>query len=394
MKALANMVLFIISLTLSLVFLEWASRMLFGIPNPLPIDPNENRSFISRPLSRGEFPVRINESHYDNVPYQISSLGLRDREYAKKRTNEIRVALVGDSMAMGWGLLRSETVSRQLERLLQSSNTLGHIQVINAGQFGYGPAQELSMLEETVGVLEPDIVILQLFMGNDLADSARAGGIRLEAHSLDALLTDGLMSRDSNTCYRINRWLRETSRAYQQFANSTGNAAPICSLIPQESLPSPIVIIPNADRPDWLEVDLKKWYPELNISWEITKEGIRGIRQYCRDRGIKLFVYVQPSLADVSLNSFYRAVSFSADTSIYEHRKGIRLAEKFLRAEHLMSVDILGAILAEENPEAAFYLWDGHLTPNGAKRVAKALYSSIVSIPIRRSDGVKVLRLE
>jgi len=139
------LVLFI-SLSVSLVIMEGACRLFFGHPNPLPIDPHEERSFTSRPSSRGVFPVRMSETNYDYVPYQISSIGLRDREYSVKGPSEVRIALLGDSMTMGWGLASKDTMARQLEKMIYTSKSPEHVRVINAGHFGYGPVQELSFL--------------------------------------------------------------------------------------------------------------------------------------------------------------------------------------------------------------------------------------------------------
>jgi len=290
-----------------------------------------------------------------------------------KQTSEVRIALLGDSMTMGWGLLRNETVSRQLEHMLQADNSTARIQVINAGQFGYGPIQELSLLEEIVGPLEPDIIVLELFMGNDVADSAQAVGTRLRSHNLEALLIHELMARDSDPCYRANRWLREFSRAYQMLARAIGNAAPICSLVRPDGSPPPIEIGPNEPRPDWLEVDLLDWYPELEQGWEATKEGVRGIRRYCEERGIELYVYVLPSLSDLSLESFRSAISYSGNPEAYEYGKGTRLAEEFFREESFASIDVRSSIMQNVSPELAFFPWAGHLTPRGANDVATAI---------------------
>jgi hypothetical protein len=156
-------------------------------------------------------------------------------------------------------------------------------------------------------------------------------------------------------------------------ARAVGNAAPICSLGHLYGSPPPIAISPNEPRPDWLEVNLLHWYPELEKSWELTKEGIRGIRRYCDERGIELYVYVLPSLTELSPKSFRSAVSHSADPEAYEYGKGVRLAEEFFREEGLISIDVQTFILEQGNPELAFYLWDGHLTPKGAKEVARAI---------------------
>ena len=383
MRISARLLVVAVSLGSSLILGEWVSRVQYGHPNPLPIDPHEQRSFWSRPLSKGTFPVRLDESRYLYVPYTTSTLGLRDREYASKKPGDVRVALLGDSMTMGWGLLDHETVARRLESMLPTISSARRVEVINAGQFGYGPIQELNLLKETVGLLKPDIVVLQLFMSNDVADSARAAGFRLRSHDLETLIIDQLISRNSILCYRVNRWLRDNSRAYQIIARAVGRPAPICfSSLLRGSLPA-ITVSPNEPRPHWLEVNLRRWYPEIEKGWELTKVGIRGIRNYCDERGIEFFVYVQPALLDLSPEQFRSAVVQSTDPEAYEYRKGIRLAEEFFREEGIRNIDVQLPLLTRVEPDLAFYLWDGHLTPLGAQEVARA-----ISIALRGASEV------
>ncbi len=376
MRSNYKIVVVLISMCAALLLGELIVRSLFGQPNPLPIDPHHHRTFTSRPLSSGVFPVRINESEYQDFPYHISSLGLRDREYAPKQSKEVRIALLGDSMTMGWGLHSNETIARRLEKLLMP---FGNVRVINAGQFGYGPVQELNLLEETIGALEPDIIVHSIFMGNDVADSALTEGLRLRSHNLEALVINELMKRDSNSCYRANRWLREHSRIYLMVTQLAGNPAPICALVNLEGALPPISISPNAARPSWLEVNLEQWYPELDQSWEITKGAIRGIQHYSDQREIKLFVYAQPSLADISPMQFRNAARNSAFPEAYEFGKAIRTAEDFFQEEEMASIDVQSTILAQRDPEHAFYLWDGHLTPDGADWVARAISENLYS---------------
>ncbi|HOH52545.1 MAG TPA: hypothetical protein PLI98_17595 [Candidatus Hydrogenedentes bacterium] len=55
------------------------------------------------------------------------------------------------------------------------------VTVINCGVGGYAPWQERMFLRKRGFPLEPDLVVLQLFPGNDVAGSYSRAGKRLEA---------------------------------------------------------------------------------------------------------------------------------------------------------------------------------------------------------------------
>lgn len=100
---------------------------------------------------------------------KTNSLGLReDREFADKQA--LRILVLGDSFVFGLGVQRSETFQAVLERRL--SKRLGQaVEVINAGVPGYGTCHERLVLEDLLPKLQPDLVLLCFYAGNDLVDN-------------------------------------------------------------------------------------------------------------------------------------------------------------------------------------------------------------------------------
>jgi hypothetical protein len=91
-----------------------------------------------------------------------NSLGFRGPDIAiEKPPGRTRVLVLGDSMTYGVGVEYEETYSAVLESLDP------RLQVINTGVPGYCGEQELLLLEEFVGRLAPDVVLVAYFW-NDL----------------------------------------------------------------------------------------------------------------------------------------------------------------------------------------------------------------------------------
>ncbi|RMG16164.1 MAG: SGNH/GDSL hydrolase family protein [Planctomycetota bacterium] len=78
----------------------------------------------------------------------------------------LRVALVGDSFLAGLGVRDDELVSSRLAAALGEGVSVG-----NYGVPGYGQLQELLLLEELLPRDRPDLVLLFLYVRNDLDDN-------------------------------------------------------------------------------------------------------------------------------------------------------------------------------------------------------------------------------
>jgi lysophospholipase L1-like esterase len=95
------------------------------------------------------------------------------------------VVAIGDSFVEGAETVRARVVDAELSRRLG-------VPVVNFGQSGYGPQQELVVLERYAKPLSPKVVVWFFFGGNDLDDAESYDWRR--SH-LDELLTPPLGSR-------------------------------------------------------------------------------------------------------------------------------------------------------------------------------------------------------
>jgi hypothetical protein len=100
-----------------------------------------------------------------------NSLGLRDHEVSvRKRPGTLRVLALGDSFTYGITALE-DTWPKLLERNLRKRFPGRTIEVLNAGVPCYSTYQELAYLERSLLQLDPDVVVLGFFVGNDFDDN-------------------------------------------------------------------------------------------------------------------------------------------------------------------------------------------------------------------------------
>lgn len=112
---------------------------------------------------------------------RINAEGFRDRDHAPARpAGGFRVAVLGDSFVEAREVALADTFWKVMERRLQRCLGPGRapVEVLGFGVNGYGPPQELIVLETRVWRYQPDAVVLALFTGNDIANASR----RLDGH--------------------------------------------------------------------------------------------------------------------------------------------------------------------------------------------------------------------
>lgn len=128
---------------------------------------------------RNQACVRLKTTEYDEV-LKTNSVGMVGPDLpATKPTDEFRVVVLGDSYTVGGQVPYEQTFPAILEQQLRA-NGYAHVRVINAGVGGYTTFNEAGLLREHSARLQPDLVIVAAFLGNDVFENvlATAAGYR------------------------------------------------------------------------------------------------------------------------------------------------------------------------------------------------------------------------
>ena len=123
---------------------------------------NNPEGLIFRPNSE----VRYTTSEFDYIA-KINSIGLREREMKVEKSDKYRILCFGDSWTYGWGVNLEQSYPRQLENYLLSQGR--NVEVINCGQAGIYTTIYAQQIEKIAPVLKPDMIIVGVLQGDDLA---------------------------------------------------------------------------------------------------------------------------------------------------------------------------------------------------------------------------------
>jgi hypothetical protein len=102
----------------------------------------------------------------------INAQGVRDDgPIGPKADDERRVVVLGDSLVLSVQVPLVETFCKRLEARLNATGDGRRWRVINAGVQGYGPVQEWFFFDRVAAALQPDIVLIVAFVGNDAIEA-------------------------------------------------------------------------------------------------------------------------------------------------------------------------------------------------------------------------------
>lgn len=144
---------------------------------------------------------------------RLNSRGFRTPEYAPEKGAAFRVVVLGDSFAFGANGVPYSTLWHQVAGDALEEATGRSVEVINLGMPGVGPRFALRLWELEAERLDPDLVVLGFFVGNDLTDEGD--------EPLESTLSGGLAQRSV-----LVRLLRNALR------RRTGLAAPAAAEAP------------------------------------------------------------------------------------------------------------------------------------------------------------------
>lgn len=109
----------------------------------------------------------------DGVTIVINSSGFRDDEFSEPPPPGMRIVVLGDSVAWGWGVPMEAAFPQALEARLRGLATEPYASsvVYNLAVDGYGTLQEVRLLETRGLALNPDLVVVSYILNDpDLAD--------------------------------------------------------------------------------------------------------------------------------------------------------------------------------------------------------------------------------
>jgi hypothetical protein len=348
----------IVSCLLGLLLVELLLAVFYPIPYSLEVnmyfEPDPYTGFRHKPDTLGMYNAA--------TPARANSQGNRDAEVAiPKPPNIFRILLIGDSFTVGANVQEAEVFGQVLERLLNESAGQ-KIEVVNTGVGGWSPFQYAQFLQHYGAAYEPDLVLVGLFVGND---------VYLDQFSVEQTLTAVMGRRVSRAAAAspgigLRVWVYEHSHIYRALMSSRpddqiyvrpdGNCASFSDLyirIQQERVPAHLAT-PS---------------PELLARMESSIAEIETMQLLAQQMGAELVVAIFPDENQLNAELQARVIPAAA-LADYDFDMPQRYLRERFTALGIRNLDLLDVIRSDPR---CLYMNDTHWAPAGHSLVAEQL---------------------
>jgi hypothetical protein len=269
-----------------------------------------------------------------------NSLGYPVPEFqCEKQRGVYRIAALGDSFAIGPAVPFADNYLTRLDHLLP------HAEVYNFGVAGIGPREYLLILQRDVWRFQPDLILLSIFVGNDITETlSTPRHLDPRQHALYLLC---------QRAWRIG-WgteSRDDTRAEQRLAG------PPLSLAAFRAVEARRLAVCLRSPPEGLE---KKWQRALSYLTEIVKD--------CKRYNTPLAVVLIPD--EFQVNLVVRADALN-DAGVNQVAVDLELPQRrlsaFFQGQHVACLDLLPAFT---NAPDTYAVRDTHWNARGNRLAA------------------------
>jgi lysophospholipase L1-like esterase len=356
-KLAARLVLLAVSVGVSVLVAELAVRlarpqavMLVSQGLYIPDDPPGR--YRLQPGFRGTVTNRV---EFD-TEVSINQAGMRGPEIGPASPGGVRILALGDSFIFGIGAEQGEAFPARLEEILRKSGVPA--QVLNAGAPGFSVPEEVAWFERWGRSLDPDVVVIAVFTGNDLQDAAPEGA--------KVTAVDGHLAVEGEEGRPMARWLYSHSHLYVLLKTSALGGA-IRRLL---GLPEPFD--ERLIRTEMSFYEKGAPLPDLAASGAAATE--RAVAELAAGAGkARVMAVVIPTLLQVSPAAWNATLErLQLDPAKHDPDRTTRLFQEIFERHGIPFLDLTRPFVeAVGRGERIYYPIDQHLTPLGYELMAR-----------------------
>ena len=325
-------------------------------------------------------------------------LGLRDREVDRLRAPGFRIVAIGDSFTFGWGVALEDSWPKLLEAHLRADGFSA--EVLNAGRGGYGPADYVRVAEQVIPRLEPDLVLVGVLQGDDLAQSlSSTPATPPDVVGPSPWLWEGARAALRWICPNLLRWRRGWARASdpkdsgavwreqvrERLAKLTADERQVYARVDAAARDlyeggglNPGLLFLALRQPEYFSLSEREDESAQAHERELAKH-LRRIRDLTVAHGTRLLVVSIPNGIYTSARALETRgkLGFHVDESFLASSAPDDVIRRACRASGTAFVTVLSQFRSLGDEEELYYEWDGHFTSLGNLRFAKLLTPAV-----------------
>lgn len=347
------------------------------------------------PSTRVEF--QTSEFHWF---VRTNRLGLREREIPLVNTSGYRVLAIGDSFTLGWGVDADRAWPTLLESEIRATRHDVEVEVINAGMSGKSTSWYAQAAEQMVPVLHPDLVIVGIVQGDDLAQAFE----QAPALSLDRPLTGTPLKRAGKLFVRaaapnFTRWWqlggsfrtaviqgvwRDEAASFVSQMNAGDRDRfdkldPAAGQMFREGNLNPGLLAKAIAEPDRLRMTFHQAEEQTRTRLEVMTRHIERIREVCDREGAQVVVCAIPYGPFVSRRQrdTVNRIGFNVEDDFLTSDAPDDVIRTACEQAHVDFLSVTHVFRDIGDQRQLYFDWDGHFNEDGHRLFAESIRSAI-----------------
>ncbi len=336
---------------------------------------------ITQPVTRDMFDIDrgarfrnkagasvVHDSGELHATYTINSQGVRGTQvYGPVTPDRTRLLCIGDSFTFGWGVEADQAFPALLNA--DKSAAGQPIESINAGVIGYGTSHEVAWMHEYGWALQPKIVVVGFFVGNDVTDVMRDMIYNKTNTPEQQAVVDMVWRLKGQGSQQgdVETWLKANSHAYV-FLNK----------IYERLMPAP-----PKQQPDMTNTAynyLKQEPPERATGWNTTLSLLDELHWKAEQYGAALVVVAIPAKEQVDATAWQdMQKSFGLTAADLDRDLPQQRLAAWSAGSGVPVIDLLPGFRAAGNQQLYFNA-DPHWTPAGHALAAQLIGDGMVKL--------------
>ncbi|MEE8277850.1 MAG: hypothetical protein V3R89_03930 [Thermoanaerobaculia bacterium] len=340
-------------------------------------------------LTPGYYGTITNRTEFRH-PVAINQAGLRGPAHSAAGPRGRRVLAIGDSFTFGMGVRDEETF---IARLPDELRSLGlEAEGLNGGLPGTGIPDVVGWFERHGVTLEPDLVVVAVFLGNDLADAA--------SDREEVVLDEGLIA-PKGSATGLRAWLHRHSHLFLLAKNVLSRPGTL-PLRRRLGFPDPWILRNMSSE---FAIYARTPSATLERAAEASEQAFERLRQLRRARGFRLAALLVPGEVQVDPERWQAALEMLwLEPGALDPQRPTRVFSEMLERVGIPWLDLTAPIAAAlAGGETIYYQRDRHWTARGhalaARHLARFLWERGLLLGPGQTDqpvaaGLRVGRLD
>jgi lysophospholipase L1-like esterase len=332
--------------------------------------------------------VRYKTTEFD-CEMKINGLGLRNEEIKIEHGDKTRILCFGDSWTFGWGVDLEQSWPKVMNQYLVQNQL--SVEVINCGQGGQYTTTYKKYMERLVPMLKPDLVVVGVLQGDDLAQlyenhyplTVRSAAVaRKPSLGLFTFIPSFFEKSYTNILRLSNRALAKpeysSREEMKKQANTIMSGFTRLQAVRYETFDAQIkTMFENGDLnpalvnyymffPERMVIFNNPRHPAAQYAIEAMKTDIEAMKQICEKHQCRLvFVNLPTNIFTGHIVIRNSNTDGLFDEYLYTHNQIDSIYRNIAESLDIPYLEMTGLFKGLEPKDKYFYLYDGHPTADG-----------------------------